>query len=39
MMSTTQPLRPHFATDRPLGADAALTFIGTIRTPWTVRDD
>jgi tRNA (adenine37-N6)-methyltransferase len=27
------------ATDRPLRADAALTFIGTIRTPWTTRED
>ena len=40
MSTTTQPLRPHeVATDRPLRADAALTFIGTIRTPWTSRDD
>ena len=33
-------LRPgERATDRPLRADAALTFIGTIRTPWTTRED
>ncbi len=36
----SQSLRPHeVATDRPLRADAALTFIGTIRTPWTDRAD
>ena len=36
---TGQALRPHeLATDRPLRADAALTFIGTIRTPWTTRE-
>ena len=33
-------LRPgERATDRPLRADAALTFIGTIRTPWMTRED
>jgi tRNA (adenine37-N6)-methyltransferase len=33
-------LRPHeLATDRPLRVDAALTFIGTIRTPWPRRED
>jgi tRNA-Thr(GGU) m(6)t(6)A37 methyltransferase TsaA len=33
-------LRPHeLATDRPLRVDAALTFIGTIRTPWRRRED
>jgi tRNA-Thr(GGU) m(6)t(6)A37 methyltransferase TsaA len=35
-----QDLRPdERATDRPLRADAALTFIGSIRTPWTRRED
>jgi tRNA (adenine37-N6)-methyltransferase len=33
-------LRPNeTATDRPLRADADLTFIGTIRTPWPRRED
>ena len=33
-------LRPsERATDRPLRADAALTFIGRARTPWTTRAD
>jgi tRNA-Thr(GGU) m(6)t(6)A37 methyltransferase TsaA len=36
----TQPLRPEeLAHDAPPRADAALTFIGTIRTPWASRDD
>ncbi|HRO13269.1 tRNA (N6-threonylcarbamoyladenosine(37)-N6)-methyltransferase TrmO [Amaricoccus sp.] len=35
-----QPLRPlEVATDRPLRVDAALTFIGVIRTPWKTRDE
>jgi tRNA (adenine37-N6)-methyltransferase len=33
-------LRPHeVATDRPLRVDAALTYIGVIRTPWSRRED
>ena len=39
-MLADQALRPNErATDRPLRADAALTFIGSIRTPWTRRED
>lgn len=35
----TEALRPdETATDRPLRADAALTFIGVVRTPWTTRE-
>ena len=38
--TSPDPLRPHeVATDRPLRVDAALTFIGAIRTPWAVRED
>jgi tRNA-Thr(GGU) m(6)t(6)A37 methyltransferase TsaA len=36
-MSTIRP--GECATDRPLRADAALTFIGRARTPWTRRQD
>ena len=37
-MTDTQTLRPNeIATDRPLRVDAALTFIGVIRTPWKTR--
>jgi tRNA-Thr(GGU) m(6)t(6)A37 methyltransferase TsaA len=36
----TQTLRPNeLAAERPLRTDAALTFIGVIRTPWTTRDE
>ncbi len=39
-LGSDQTLRPlERATDRPLRVDAGLTFIGTIRTPWTVRED
>ncbi len=39
-MIAEQDLRPNErATDRPLRADAALTFIGKIRTPWTSREE
>jgi len=39
-ITDTQTLRPHeVATDRPLRVDAALTFIGVIRTPWPERAD
>ena len=39
-MFADHALRPNErTTDRPLRADAALTFIGTIRTPWTERED
>ncbi|MCZ7676066.1 MAG: tRNA (N6-threonylcarbamoyladenosine(37)-N6)-methyltransferase TrmO [Roseovarius sp.] len=39
-MSDTQALRPgEQAVDLPSAADAALRFIGTIRTPWTRRED
>jgi tRNA-Thr(GGU) m(6)t(6)A37 methyltransferase TsaA len=35
-----EPPRPHeIATDAPLRADAAVSFIGTIRTPWRRRED
>jgi tRNA-Thr(GGU) m(6)t(6)A37 methyltransferase TsaA len=35
-----EALRPNeTATDRPLRVDAALTFIGAIRTPWPRRED
>jgi tRNA-Thr(GGU) m(6)t(6)A37 methyltransferase TsaA len=35
-----QALRPlERATDRPLRIDAGLTFIGSVRTPWTNRED
>lgn len=38
-MTETSP-RPHeLATDRPLRADATLTFIGRARTPWAGRED
>ena len=34
-----QALRPsEVATDRPLRVDAALTYIGVIRTPWATRE-
>ena len=33
-----EALRPNeTATDRPLRVDAALMFIGTIRTPWSMK--
>jgi tRNA-Thr(GGU) m(6)t(6)A37 methyltransferase TsaA len=36
----TQELRPgEVATDHPLAADAALAFIGVVRTPWARRED
>jgi len=36
----TQPLRDHeIAIETPLSADASLTFIGQIETPWTRRQD
>ncbi len=39
-MTDAQALRPHeVATDAALPADAALAFIGRIRTPWTLRAD
>ena len=39
-MSDVQPIRPHErAVDAPLPADAALAFIGRIRTPWPRRED
>ena len=39
-MPDTQTLRPNeVATDRPLRADAALTYIGVIRTPWRTREE
>jgi tRNA-Thr(GGU) m(6)t(6)A37 methyltransferase TsaA len=39
-MTGTQTLRPNeVATDRPLRADAAVTFIGVARTPWKTRDE
>ena len=39
-MSDVQPLRPHeVATDAPLAQDAALAFIGRVRTPWPRRAD
>lgn len=35
-----QALRPlERATDRPLRIDAGLTFIGSVRTPWSRRED
>ncbi len=37
--SDLQALRPsEVATDRPLRVDAALTYIGVIRTPWATRE-
>ena len=40
MTTDLRDIRPgERATDRPLRADAALTFIGTIRTPWARRED
>jgi tRNA-Thr(GGU) m(6)t(6)A37 methyltransferase TsaA len=40
MTVEVQPIRPHeVATDRPLRADAALTFIGRARTPWSQREE
>jgi tRNA-Thr(GGU) m(6)t(6)A37 methyltransferase TsaA len=39
-MADVQALRPHEeATEAPPAADAALAFIGRIRTPWTRRED
>ena len=39
-MPDVQPLRPHeIATDAAIVPDAALTFIGRIRTPWSRRED
>ena len=39
-MPDDQDLRPNERTvDLPAAADAALRFIGTIRTPWKTRDD
>ncbi|MCZ7677169.1 MAG: tRNA (N6-threonylcarbamoyladenosine(37)-N6)-methyltransferase TrmO [Roseovarius sp.] len=39
-MTGAQPLRPgEVAVDLPAAGDAALRFIGTIRTPWARRED